>query len=364
MGTSNEAAADRSRRIRFTNVAVPVVLVTLVAVACGGGNPAGPASGSAASGSNIKIGLVFDVGGLGDQGFNDLSKKGLDKAIADGLVKQDNTQYVEPDATGSNRDELVANYVDQGYNLVIAASYVFSPGVDKLAKEHPDTYFAVVDGYSADAPNVTNLTFRENEGSFLVGVAAGLKTQSNILGFLGGQSGTGLIEKFQAGWEAGAKAVNPNVKFLTKYIGDTTAAYNDKTKGEALSNQMYDGGADIIYAAAGKSGLGLFQAASTRPANDLVVGVDADQYQTASATEKPHFLTSMVKRVDVSVYNTIKAVATGAPFPHGTLSLGLKEGGVDFATSNPAELTPDIQSKVEEYKQKIISGEIKVPTVP
>jgi basic membrane protein A and related proteins len=356
-------------KVRILRKALVVIVpFALVAAACGSSSsttasssPCKTATGK--TGNDIKVAIVFDVGGLGDQGFNDLSKKGLDQAISDGLIQQANTKYVEPDATGSNRDELLANFADEGYNLIIAASFVFSPGVNKLAAEHCDEYFAVVDGYADDAANVTNLTFRENEGSYLVGAAAGLKTQSNTLGFLGGQSGTGLIEKFQAGWEAGATKVNPNVKFLTEYIGSTTTAFNDQTKGEALSNKMYDGGADVIYHAAGASGLGLFKAVASRPASDWAIGVDADQYQTASPDQQPHILTSMEKRVDVSVYNVIKDVATGASFPHGTLSLGLKEGGVDYATSNPA-LTPDIRKELEKLKKDIISGKITVPTTP
>jgi basic membrane protein A len=345
-----------------------IVVLALFATACGSGGstaastpPCKTATGK--TGNDIKVAIVFDVGGLGDQGFNDLSKKGLDKAISDGVIQQANTKYVEPDATGSNRDQLLANFADAGYNLIIAASYVFSPGVDKLAAEHCDEYFAVVDGYSGEAANVTNLTFRENEGSYLVGAAAALKTKSNTLGFLGGQSGTGLIEKFQAGWEAGATKVNPKVNFLTEYIGSTTAAFNDQTKGEALSNKMYDGGADVVFHAAGASGLGLFKAVATRPATDWAVGVDADQYQTASPDQQPHILTSMEKRVDVAVYGVIKDVATGTPYPTGSTNLGLKEGGVDFATSNPA-LTPDIKKVLDKLKKDIISGKIEVPTTP
>ena len=351
------------------SLALAAVLAVLAA-ACSNGGSSGTSSSSGPckaatgkTGSDIKVAIVFDVGGLGDQGFNDLSKKGLDQAISDGLIQQDNTKYVEPDATGSNRDELLANFADEGYNLIIAASYVFSPGVDKLAAEHCDEYFAVVDGYAADAPNVTNLTFRENEGSYLVGAAAAMKTQSDTIGFLGGQSGTGLIEKFQAGYEAGAKKINPDIKFETEYIGSTTAAFNDQTKGEALSNKMYDEGADVVFHAAGASGLGLFKAVATRPATDYAIGVDADQYQTASPDQQPHILTSMEKRVDVAVYGVIKDVATGAPYPVGSTNLGLAEGGVDYATSNPA-LTPDIKKELEKLKKDIISGKIEVPTTP
>lgn len=358
-------------RVRVLRKALAfIVPFALVATACGSSNSSGTTAGSGpcksytgTTGPNSKVAIVFDVGGLGDQGFNDLSKKGLDQAISDGLIQQANTKYVEPDATGSNRDELLANFADAGYNLIIAASFVFSPGVDKLAAEHCDEYFAVVDGYAGEAANVTNLTFRENEGSYLVGAAAAMKTKTDTLGFLGGQSGTGLIEKFQAGWEAGAKEINPNIKFLTEYIGSTTQAFNDQTKGEALSNSMYDGGADVIFHAAGASGLGLFKAVATRPASDYAIGVDADQYQTASPDQQPHILTSMEKRVDVAVYAVIKDVSTGAPFPTGSTNLGLKEGGVDFATSNPA-LTPDIIKELNKLKKDIISGKIEVPTTP
>jgi basic membrane protein A and related proteins len=355
--------------VRLVRRALAVIVpLALLATACGSGGSSSAGSepcktATGKTGKDIKVAIVFDVGGLGDQGFNDLSKKGLDQAISDGLIRQANTKYVEPDATGSNRDQLLANFADEGYDLIIAASFVFSPGVNVLAREHCDEYFAVVDGYADDAANVTNLTFRENEGSYLVGAAAGLKTQSDTLGFLGGQQGTGLIEKFQAGWEAGATKVNPNVKYLTEYIGSTSQAFNDQTKGEALSNKMYDGGADVIYHAAGASGLGLFKAVASRPATDWAIGVDADQYQTASPDQQPHILTSMEKRVDVSVYNAIKAVSTGAAFPHGTLSLGLKEGGIDYATSNPA-LTPDIRKELDKLKKDIISGKIEVPTTP
>jgi basic membrane protein A len=355
--------------VRLVRRALAVIVpLALLATACGSGGSSSAGSepcktATGMTGKDIKVAIVFDVGGLGDQGFNDLSKKGLDQAISDGLIRQANTKYVEPDATGSNRDQLLANFADEGYDLIIAASFVFSPGVNVLAREHCDEYFAVVDGYADDAANVTNLTFRENEGSYLVGAAAGLKTQSETLGFLGGQQGTGLIEKFQAGWEAGATKVNPNVKYLTEYIGSTSQAFNDQTKGEALSNKMYDGGADVIYHAAGASGLGLFKAVASRPATDWAIGVDADQYQTASPDQQPHILTSMEKRVDVSVYNAIKAVSTGAAFPHGTLSLGLKEGGIDYATSNPA-LTPDIRKELDKLKKDIISGKIEVPTTP
>ncbi len=342
-------------------------LVALGAAACGGGNPADTSSGGGkgGGGSNFRVAVVFDVGGLGDQSFNDAAYRGLNKAIDDGIVSKNNVKTAEPDATGSNRDDLVNNFADQGYNLIIPVGFAFSPGIDKIASSYPKTDFAVVDGFAKDVPNVTDLTFRENEGSFLVGAAAALKTQTGTIGFLGGQQGTGLIEKFEAGYEAGARAVDPNINILVQYIGDSTAAFNDPTKGEALSSKMYDGGADVIYHASGASGAGLFTAAAK--ANKLAIGVDSDQSLTASAAQRKLILTSMVKRVDTAVYDTIKD-ASDNKFIHGAQTFGLKENGVGYAVNkyndNDQLLSKDIQAKLNKYKQAIIDGKIKVPTKP
>ncbi len=174
------------------------------------------------------------------------------------------------------------------------------------------------------------------------------------------RQGTGLIEKFEAGYEAGAKAVNPNMKILVEYIGDDTAAFNDPVKGEALSTKMYDAGAEIVYHASGASGAGLFNAAVE--AGKLAIGVDSDQYLTASAEQQPLILTSMLKRVDVAVYNAIQAVGDGSF--GGSQVFGMAEDGVDFSMSNTAEMTQDIIDQLEDYRAQIISGEIVVPESP
>jgi basic membrane protein A len=310
----------------------------------------------------------LDVGGLGDKSFNDAANRGLQKAISDGLVKKENTKLIETNQTGSNRDQNVTNLADAGYGLIFGIGFSFSPGIDKIAPQYKDQKFAVIDGFAKDAPNVVDLTFKENEGSFLVGAAAALKSQTGTIGFLGGQQGTGLIEKFQAGYEAGAKAVNPSIKVLVEYIGDSVQAFVDPTKGEALSGKMYDEGADVVFHAAGQSGLGLFKAAVTANANNpsppkYAIGVDSDQYLTASPDEQKWIMTSMIKRVDTAVYNTIKDMTDGK-FTHGSQTFGLAEEGVDFATSNPTLLTADITSKLNDYKQQIIDGKIVVPTAP
>ncbi len=258
---------------------------------CGGG-------GSQSAGQcnqDIKVGLALDVGGLGDKSFNDSAYTGLQNAIRDGLVCFDNTKFLEANATGSNRGENVTNLAEAGYNLIVGVGFAFSPDINEIAKDYPDQNFAVIDGYAtcgtacgltndaAAIPNVADLTFTEQQGSFLVGAAAALeaaKLNCTTVGFLGGQTGP-LIGKFQAGYTAGVHKVNPNIRVVYQYIGDDVTAFNDATKGEALSTGMYDDGACIIYHAAGASGAGLFNAAVK--ADKLAIGVDSDQYLTASA---------------------------------------------------------------------------------
>ncbi|HKI29887.1 MAG TPA: BMP family ABC transporter substrate-binding protein, partial [Actinomycetota bacterium] len=260
---------------------------------------------------------------------------------------------------------------DAGFNLVIGVGFAFSPGVNTIAPDYPDQSFMIVDGYATcgtdcgltnDAkqiPNVADYTFKEQEGSFLVGAAAVLKCQCKTIGFLGGQTGP-LIEKFQAGYEAGAHQIDPDVEVLVEYIGDDTTAFNDPVKGEQLSTKMYDEGAEIIYHAAGASGAGLFNAAVE--AQKLAIGVDSDQYLTASPEQQPLILTSMLKRVDVAVYNAIEAVGEGSL--GGSQVFGMAEDGVDYATSNPEELTSDITEQLDAFKQQIIDGTIVVPDTP
>jgi basic membrane protein A len=348
----------------------------LVAAACGGDDPAtgggGAESGcAAASEDETSAALALDIGGIGDQSFNDAANRGLKDAIADGLVEESNTDLVEANATGSNRDDNVVNLADQGCDLVVGVGFAFSEAIkppeggEGIADEYPDQKFAVVDGFAGEADNVTNLTFKEEEGSFLVGAAAAMKSEAGTIGFLGGQEGTGLIEKFQAGYEAGAQAIDPNIEILVEYIGDSTAAFNDPTKGEALSSKMYDQGADIIYHAAGASGSGLFKAAVE--ADELAIGVDSDQSLTASPEQQKLILTSMLKRVDTAVYDTIKQVSEGE-FTTGFQVFGLKEEGVDYAVNeyndNEELLSTEIQAQLDKFKQDIISGKIKVPTEP
>jgi basic membrane protein A len=352
-----------TRRKRWSAL---LVVLALAAAACGGGNPAETGQGGDGAGEEAtSAALAFDVGGLGDQSFNDAAYRGLQSAIDEGLVTEEDTDYIEPNASGSNRDDNVVNLADQGYDLVVAVGFAFSEGIDEIAGDYPDVNFAVVDGFAQEADNVSNLTFKEHEGSFLVGAAAALKSEAGTIGFLGGQSGTGLIERFQAGFEAGAKEIDPNIEILVEYIGDSTAAFNDPTRGEALSAKMYDEGADIVYHAAGASGAGLFKAAVQ--SGNLAIGVDSDQSLTASPEQRKIILTSMLKRVDTAVHDAIQQTAEGS-FQSGTLVFGLAEDGVGYAVNkynnNPRLLSKDIQSQLAELQRQIIDGGIKVPEEP
>lgn len=350
---------------------VLLAAMIVLAVACGGEKATTPAGGDASpqeggeATSDIKVGLALDVGGLGDKSFNDAANRGLQQAIEDGLVAEENTDLIETNQTGSNRDNNVVNLADSGYDLILGIGFSFSPGIDEIAGDYPEQYFGIIDGFAAEAPNVANLTFKEHEGSFLVGAAAAMKSETGTIGFLGGQEGTGLIEKFEAGYVAGAQEVNPDIEVLVEYIGDSVQAFVDPTKGEALSTKMYDEGADVIYHASGQSGLGLFKAATQ--ADKYAIGVDSDQSLTASPAERDLILTSMLKRVDTAVYDAIKQVVED-DWQSGTQVFGLEVEGVDYAVNqyndNEELLSEDIQARLDEYKQQIIDGDITVPENP
>jgi len=351
------------------SAAVPIVLLSIVAAACaksttsGSSNSAGPNCPS-----GFKVSLALDVGGLGDQSFNDAANRGLQKAIADGIVCKDNVKLVPANAAGSNLDDNTQALASAGYNYVEGVGFSFSPGIAKIAKQFPNVDFGVIDGYATTlpggkgAPNVTDLTFKEQEGSYLVGIAAAMQAKadgSSIVGFLGGQTGP-LIGKFQAGYTAGVHSVDPGIKVLVEYIGYTTQAFVNPTAGKALSEKMYTEGADVVYHAAGLSGAGLFQAAAEK--KKWAIGVDSDQYLTASADQKPYILTSMLKRVDTATYNAIKQAGAGT-FKSGFQVFDLAGNGVDFSKSNPA-LTADMVAAMNAAKQKIIAGQIQVPDTP
>ena len=356
--------------MRFTRSARLVLgasLFALIAAACGGATPeGGGGDGGDGAASDFRVGLALDVGGIGDKSFNDAANAGLQQAISEGIIAEENTEFLEANATGSNRDENIVNLADQGFDLIIGVGFAFSEGIAEIAPDYPDQNFAIVDGFANavndQLTNVADLTFEEHEGSYLVGIAAGMTTEANTVGFLGGQEGTGLIEKFQAGYEAGVQSVCPDCEILVEYIGDSTQAFVDPTRGEALSASMYDDGADVIYHAAGQSGLGLFAAAADT--GQWAIGVDSDQYEVLADNpeQQQTILTSMLKRVDTAVYDAISQASSGA-FRAGFQVFGMAEEGVDYADSNPA-VPDDVRAAMDEAKAAIISGEITVPEEP
>ena len=352
---------------RVTKVLALAATAALALSACGssssgssGSTSAGAAGGSSTSAAKkLKVGMAYDVGGRGDQSFNDSAARGLDKAKTElGLeTKELEATQGETDAQKEERLRLLA----QGdYNPIVAVGFAYATALKKVAAEFPDTSFAIVDDDSIQAKNVTPLVFAENQGSFLVGVIAAQASKTGNIGYIGGVN-TPLLQKFQAGYQAGAKAVNPNIKVQVKYLTEPPdfSGFGDPAKGKTVAQGMFDSGADVVYAAAGGSGAGAFEAAAA--SKKLAIGVDSDQYLTAPAAVKSVILTSMLKRVDVAVYNYIKADASGSPLT-GTQRFDLKADGVGYATSNSA--VQPYTAKADEFKQKIISGQITVPEKP
>lgn len=320
----------------------------------------GGGGGEGGSGDGPKIGLAYDVGGRGDQSFNDSAFAGIEEA-----AKQFDATYKEVEANAgendADREERLRVLADAGFNPIVAVGFVYSPAVDTVAAEYPELSFAVVDGYS-EAENAANLSFAANEGSFLVGVAAALKTKSKNVGFIGGVDGP-LIQAFEAGYVAGVEAVDPKIDIQIQYLSqdDPVKGFENPAGGKIAATGMYENGADVVYHAAGKSGLGLFDAVEAAGEGNWAIGVDSDQYLTADPAQQPYILTSMLKRIDVSITEYVGAFADGKA-PTGFVTYDLKTGGVDYATSGGN--VDDIKDQIDEYKQKIITGEIEVPVEP
>ncbi|MGD2249322.1 MAG: BMP family ABC transporter substrate-binding protein [Candidatus Methanofastidiosia archaeon] len=294
----------------------------------------------------IAVAIVFATGGLGDKSFNDTCYEGIKKAQEDFEIEFD---YVEPTAI-AEYEGFHRQYAKSGdYNLIIGIGFDQADAMTIVAEEYPEQKFAIVD-MVVDLPNVASLIFRENEGGFLIGIAAGLKTETDKIGFVGGMD-IPLIRKFLAGYKYGAEYVNPDIEVSWKYVENWT----DPAKGKELALAQFDAGADILFVAAGRSGLGAIQAAYEQ--NHLVIGVDADQCDTIEGVPVTTFLCSMLKRVDVAVYETIKDVVNGE-FQGGIYSFGVAENGVGVCEHLP----DDLQDEIEEYAQMIADDEIVIPT--
>ncbi|WP_170286060.1 BMP family lipoprotein [Nocardioides rubriscoriae] len=335
--------------------------MALTACASEDSEPSATDSGSGATSaeSDVKVGMAYDVGGRGDQSFNDSAAAGLDQAIEEfGMTSEE--AEAEDGEDEAAREERLRTFADGGYDPVIAVGFAYAAALTKVSAEYPDVHFAIIDDESIDADNVADLVFAEEQGSFLVGAAAALKSETGNIGFVGGVE-VPLIQKFEAGYIAGAKAVNPDVEIQSTYLTQPPdfSGFGDPAKGKTAAEGMFDEGADIVYHAAGGSGGGVFEAAAD--SGNLAIGVDSDQYNTADPAVQDVILTSMLKNVNVAVYEYLSQVNDGT-FPSGVTRYDLSVDGVGYSTSGGQ--VDDIAAKLDEYKQQIIDGTITVPTTP
>ncbi len=354
------------RRSRKLASVLTVGILALGATACGGdddtdsGDDSGTDDNTTAATSDIKVGMAYDVGGRGDQSFNDSAAAGLDQAKEEFGLDGEESEAEDGEAETA-REERLRTFADAGYDPIIAVGFAYAGSVGKVAAEYPDVHFAIIDDSSlADVPNVASLVFAEEQGSFLVGAAAALKSEAGHIGFVGGVQ-VPLIEKFQAGYQAGAEAVNPDITVDVTYLTQPPdfSGFGDPAKGKTAAQGMFDGGADIVYHAAGGSGGGVFEAAAE--AGGLAIGVDSDQYNTADPSVQDVIMTSMLKNVNVAVYEYLTEVNDGT-FPSGVSTFDLSVDGVGYSTSGGQ--VDDIADQLDEFKQQIIDGDITVPTTP
>jgi basic membrane protein A len=305
----------------------------------------------------VHVGIVFDIGGKDDRSFNAAAWEGVKRAAKDfPIVLRD----VEPGNPTSIEPAMRA-FAERHYDLIIGVGFAQAPIMEQVAKDYPNINFAIVDGASS-LPNVASLVFKEHEGSYLVGVIAARTSKTGTLGFIGGMD-IGLIHRFATGYEEGAKSVNPDARVIVNYVGVTDGAWNNPGKGKELALAQIGKGADVIFTAAGNSGLGAFDAVEQAGKDEqgrarrFVIGVDSNQNGV-----KPGFvLTSMVKRVDNAVYQIVSDVVNHQ-FKGGFHVYGLESDGVAYALdkNNEMLIPPDVLQQADAAKQKIINGEIKV----
>ena len=312
----------------------------------------------------IRVGIVFDIGGKNDRSFNAAAWEGVRRAERDLPIC---LHDVEPGNPTSIEPAMRA-FAEKNFDLIIGIGFAQGPIMQKVAEDYPEIKFAIVDGviFEKDGKtpkqNVASLVFREHEGSYLVGMIAAQKSKTGVLGFVGGMD-IPLIHRFKTGYEEGAKSVNPSATVIANYVGVTDSAWNNPGKGKELALSQINQGADILFTAAGNSGLGAFDAVeqfgvnAQGEANKFVIGVDSNQNGV-----KPGFvLTSMVKRVDNAVYDAVEEVL-GGNFKGGFHVFGLDKDGVAYAMddNNKSLIAPEILQRVEESRSKIVGGEIKV----
>ncbi|UOQ46478.1 BMP family protein [Halobacillus salinarum] len=321
----------------------------------------GDSNGEKAASDDFSVGMVTDVGGVDDKSFNQSAWEGLQAFGKEhDMEKGKGFDYSQSESDADYTTNL-NRLVREDYNLIFGIGYKLQPAIEKVAEQYPDTHFSIVDSV-AKGDNVASITFKEHQGSFLAGVVAAMKTKSNKIGFVGGVDGD-LINKFEAGFVAGVKTVNPDIDVDVQYAESFAAA----DKGKLIASSMYSKGIDVIYHASGATGNGVFSQAKDLKKNNpdkdyWVIGVDRDQYDEGQIGDYNVTLTSMVKRVDVAVQDVATQSMEGS-FPGGeVLEYGLDDDAISIARTNKDALTDDITNAVEEYKGKIVDGDIEVPS--
>jgi basic membrane protein A len=339
---------------------VATVLVAAVTALSGcAATPTTVASGSmsALGRERIHVGVAYDTAGRGDKSFNDAAGAGLDRARKELLIQA--TEVTAEAESDEGRAESLRRLARDGSNPVIAVGFLYAAAVGTVAKEFPGTLFAIIDDASVTADNVVSLLFAEEQGSFLVGAAAALASRTGRVGFIGGVQ-VPLIKKFEAGFVAGARSVDGGIRVDVRYLSKPPdfSGFGAPDKGRSAAAQLLGDGADVVYAAAGGSGAGVFEAVADRPGT-WAIGVDSDQYLSASAAVRPRILTSMLKRVDNGVFQEIQAYVKGDR-TGGVKRYDLKVDGVGYATSNPA--LKKYAARLEKARYRVLSGAVRVPT--
>ncbi|MGH9899973.1 MAG: BMP family lipoprotein, partial [Pyrinomonadaceae bacterium] len=325
------------------------VLTFFLSCLCLFGLSCGRNQSPSADKSKLHVGIVFDIGGKDDHSFNAAAWEGVKRAAKNlPIVLRD----VEPGDPTSIEPAMRA-FAERSYDLIIGVGFAQSPIMEDVAKDYPNLKFAIIDGGS-DLPNVASLQFKEHQGSYLVGMLAARTSKTGVIGFVGGLD-IPLIHKFLVGYEEGAHAANRDVKVIANYVGVTDTAWNDPGKGKELAISQISKGVDVIFAAAGNSGLGVFDAAEQY--DKYVIGVDSNQ----NWVKPGHVLTSMVKRVDNAVYKIVEDCINNR-FKGGVHLYGLDNDGIGYAIDsyNDKLVSQDARRELEEARQKIIDGEIKV----
>jgi basic membrane protein A len=310
---------------------------------------AGALVAPAAAQNVAKPAIVYSTGGKFDKSFNEGVSQGAQR-----FNKETGIAIAEFEPSNETQFEQAhRRFAQRGQDPIVAVGFSQAVALEKVAKEFPNVHFTIID-MVVPLPNVQSVTFKEHEGSFLVGVLAALASKSGKIGFVGGMD-IPLIRRFQCGFEQGIKYANPKAELVANMTGTTPAAWNDPGRGAELAKGQFDRGVDVVYAAAGSTGIGVLQAAKDR--GKLAIGVDSNQNHLHPGT----MLTSMIKRVDLAAYNSFKA-ANDKSWKGGIAALGLKEGGVDWALDKDNEklVTPEMKAKVDAAKADIISGKITV----